>query len=171
MPWVWDPVMVVPMPLKLSTIEEWWQEQSCLFWWGEYMNKSHDLNKLFWVHFPAKIFSVAQNLSPTEEHHISSSRLKEQGPQLWKSVQCLMPSGDDFYSIKTKQDRRMVQRTKLFVSARILQKLRSQIQTLPWVWVLVNLLDLGLFFYVIQWYILKDQAYDMLLGNKDWYEM
>jgi hypothetical protein len=38
---------------------------------------------------------------------------------------------------------------------------------LPKVQVSVNMLDLGIFLYVVKQYILNDQAYNKLSGNKD----
>jgi hypothetical protein len=59
----------------------------------------------------------------------SERRLQEQRSQPSRSVLCSSPSEDGFCSSETKQVRRMAQRKKFPLSARILQKLRSHPKT------------------------------------------
>jgi hypothetical protein len=73
-----------------------------------------------------KIFSVDLKPSMTEKQHqtnffVSARKLQEQMLQPYKFVLGLSPSEDVSSSSETKQDRRMLQRTKFFVLARILQ--------------------------------------------------
>jgi hypothetical protein len=52
---------------KLSTTEEWHQDQGCSFQQGDYKNKGHNLKKLSWIQVSIKTVSVAQKLSTIEE--------------------------------------------------------------------------------------------------------
>jgi hypothetical protein len=70
----------------------------------------------------------------------------------------------------------MVQRTKLFVSARRLHELRLQTRKLSWVRISVKVLGLEIIIiiiiiiinlYNIRRYVSNDQADGKLLGNKD----
>jgi hypothetical protein len=125
---------MVSVDLKLSTIEERRQDQSCLSRRADYRNKGRN----------------------PEETVLGS-----------------IPGQDGFSISETKDNRRMTQRTKLFVSTRRLQELRSQTRKLSWIRVSVNMLDLGIiimiisFFYDIQRYASNDQACGKLSGNKD----
>jgi ribosomal protein L30/L7E len=101
--WVRNPVRVVSVFWKLSTIEEHRQDRSCLFRRGDYRNNG-----------------------PNPEKLPGSS-----------------PGEDGFCSSETKYYRKTAQRTKLFVSKRRLQELRSQSQKLSWVRVSVKILGLG----------------------------
>jgi hypothetical protein len=56
----------VPVARKLSTIEEWCQDQSCLFR-RDYRNKDHDIEKLSWVQVLTRMVSVARKLSTIQE--------------------------------------------------------------------------------------------------------
>jgi hypothetical protein len=51
---------------KLRITEERLQKQSCLFQTGDYRNKGHNSDKMTWVLFPTKKFSVDWKLSTTE---------------------------------------------------------------------------------------------------------
>jgi hypothetical protein len=66
-PWLRFLVKVVPVARKLSTIEEWRQDQSYLFRRGYYRNKGHNSEKLSWVRVPVWMVFGAQKLSTTEE--------------------------------------------------------------------------------------------------------
>jgi hypothetical protein len=67
--------------------------------------------------------------APRPELLVSVIKLREQRPQHYKSVLGLSLGEDYFCSSESMQHRSMRKRTKLVVSARILQKLRSQTQT------------------------------------------
>jgi hypothetical protein len=67
MSWVRFPVKVVSVAWKLSTIQEWCQNQSCSFRWGSYRNKFCNPEKLSWIWFPVKMVSVVQRRRMIEE--------------------------------------------------------------------------------------------------------
>jgi hypothetical protein len=69
----------VSVARKLSTIEEWRLNQSCLFRKGDYRNKDQNSEKLSWVRFPMKMVSVARILSTTEEQLQDKSCLFRRG--------------------------------------------------------------------------------------------
>jgi hypothetical protein len=75
--WLRVLVRVVPVAWKLSTTEEWCQDQNCLFWWVDYRNKGRNPEKLSWVWLPVKV--VAQKLSMIEEWHQDQSCFFWQG--------------------------------------------------------------------------------------------
>jgi hypothetical protein len=66
--WVQDPVKVVSVVGKLSTIDARCQGQSCSFRRGDYRNKGHNPEKLFWAQVPVKMFSVPWELMAVDEH-------------------------------------------------------------------------------------------------------
>jgi hypothetical protein len=147
--WVQVPVRLFPVAQKLSTIEERHKEQSCLFRRGDYRNKGHNPDKLSWVPFLTKMFCCSEtkhDIRTAPRPVVSVKRLQEQCPQPWKSALASSPGEDDLCSSENKKHRRRAQRTKLFVSVRILQKLRSQTRKLPWVRILVKMLDLAIIF-------------------------
>jgi hypothetical protein len=61
--WVRVPVRMVPAARKLSTIEERRQDKNCLFLRGDYKNKGHNAEKLFWVGVPVKKFELSNFLA------------------------------------------------------------------------------------------------------------
>jgi galactose-1-phosphate uridylyltransferase len=77
------PVRAVPVPRKLSTIEERRQDQSCLFQRGDFRNKGHNPEKLSRVRVLTRMVSVARNLSTIEEQRqenklfVSARRFQE----------------------------------------------------------------------------------------------
>jgi hypothetical protein len=70
---------MVSVAQKLSTIEEWRQDQSCLFQRGDYKNKDRNPEKLSWVRFPVKMVSVARKLSMIKERRQDQSSLFRRG--------------------------------------------------------------------------------------------
>jgi hypothetical protein len=49
---------MVSVAWKLSTIEKWCQDQSCLFQQGDYRNKGHSPKKLFYIQVPVKMLGL-----------------------------------------------------------------------------------------------------------------
>jgi hypothetical protein len=129
-------------------------DQSCLYRRGDYRNRGHNVEKLSLVQVPMKIFSVARKLCMAEERRQDQSclfrrgDLQEQRPQPRKTALTSSPDEDCFSSSETTHDR-TAQRTKLFVSARRLQELRSQTQKLSWVRASVKMLALEIIIIII----------------------
>jgi hypothetical protein len=77
------------------------------------------------------VVPVARKLSTTEKKatraklFVVEKILQEQWSQSCQTVLGSIPDEDDFCSSNTDEDRRTGHRTKLFVVARILQKVRS----------------------------------------------
>jgi hypothetical protein len=78
---------------KLSTMEEWSQDQSCLFQ-RDYRNIGHNPEKLSWVRVPVKMVSVARKLSMMKEWRQD----QKQRPQRQKAFLGSIPSEDGFCS-------------------------------------------------------------------------
>jgi hypothetical protein len=119
---------------KLNTIEERRQDQSCLFWLGDYGNKGHNPEKFVLGFSPGegRFFSSEtkynrrpvpnedgfcssetkynRRTAPTSKLFILAGRLQEQRKQPQKSVPGSSPGEDGFCSPITKQDRRMALR-------------------------------------------------------------
>jgi hypothetical protein len=72
-------VRVISVARKLSTIEEQCQDQSCLFQWGYYGNKSHNPKNVSCVFSPCEGVFCSLELGKIEEQHQDQSCLFWQG--------------------------------------------------------------------------------------------
>jgi hypothetical protein len=59
--WIRVPVMMISVARKLSTLEERYQNQSCLFRRGEYRNKGHNPVKVSWVRVLVMVYLCIEN--------------------------------------------------------------------------------------------------------------
>jgi hypothetical protein len=96
-----------------------------------------------------KIVSIARKLSTTDKRRRDQSCLHRQIDYRNKGHNADSSTDEDgFCSSETNHDRR-AQRSEMFVSARILQELRSQTRKMSWDRVSVKILGLGINFSVI----------------------
>jgi hypothetical protein len=105
MPRVWFLTRILPVAWKLSKIEEWRQDRSCLFWRGECKNKAHNSRNFLGSILGKDVF-VAQKLSTIEKWCQGENclfgrgdyRSKGQNP---KKCLDLKPDGDGLCSSET----------------------------------------------------------------------
>jgi hypothetical protein len=132
--WVRLLVRAFPVARKLSTIEEWLLNKSCLFRRRDYRNEDQNPEKLSWVRFPVKMVSVVRILRTTEEQRRDQScfaeEITETNATTRKTVLDSSPDGV-FCSSKTKHKRRTAPRQNLFVSERRLQEISHKPENCP----------------------------------------
>jgi hypothetical protein len=109
---------------------------------------SQNSGQVFWVRVLVRAVPVARKLSRAEERRQTKVVCFEEQiterRQHRKTVLGSSTEEGSSCSSETKHDRRTAPRQNLFVSARRLQEQRSQTRKLPWVWVPVKMLSLGI---------------------------